>query len=206
VYDTRSVELNVPPVNTTLDADVPMETDDKKEKSQQAISVFGLNNQGVSSPSVLSHEMSKFVSDTAGRPLRKAHSESEYVVGALTEGRRFTRSMLGISINTTTADVGLVTDDNASAKKARRSDIGQERTGHSPEALDSTPGDGSCSEVSSGSSVEWKRKACSTNKGDSSSMQQVMEEYTTNRRLTRHQRSVLERSLELTLQPDPQLR
>ena len=206
VYDTGSVELNVPPMSTTHDADIPMETDDKKEKTQQAISMFGLNNQGISSPSVLPHEMFKFVSDGSGLPLRKARSESEYVVGAPTEGRRFTRSMLGISTSTTTTDVGLVTDGNASAKKARRSDIGEERTGHSLEALHSTPGDGSCSEMSSGSSIKWKRKAYSTNKGDSSSVQQVMEEYTTNRRLTRHQRSVLERSLELTLQPDPQLR
>jgi len=205
VCDTGSVELNVAPVNTTHDADIPMETDDKKVKTQQAISVFGLNNQGISIPSVLPHEMLKFVSDAAGLPIRKARSESDYVVGAVTEGRRFTRSMLGISTSTTT-DVALVTDGNASAKKARRSDIGQERTGRSVEALDSTPGDSSCSEMPSGSSVKWKRKAYSTNKGDSSSMQQVMEEYTTNRRLTRHQRSVLERSLELTLQPDPQLR
>ena len=205
VCDTGSVQLNVPSVNTTHDADIPMETDDKKEKAQQAISVFGLNNQGISSPSVLPYEMFKFGSDAVGLPLRKARSESEYVVGAVKEGRRFTRSMLGISTSTTT-DVGLVTDDNASAKKARRSDIGQERTERSLEALDSTPGDGSCSEMPSGSSVRWKRKAYSTNKGDSSSMQQVMEEYTTNRRLTRHQRSVLERSLELTLQPDPQFR
>jgi hypothetical protein len=107
--------------------------------------------------------------------------------------------MLGISASATA-------DGNASAKNARRSHIAQERPGHSLEALDSTPGDGSYSEMSSGSSVKWKRKAYSTNKGDSSSMQQVMEEYTTNRRLTRHQRSVLERSLELTMQPDPQLR
>ena len=205
VYDTGSVELNVPPVNTTHDADIPMEADDKKEKTQQAISVFGLHNQGISSPSVLPHEMFTFVSDATGLPLRKARSESEYVVGAVKQGRRFTRSMLGISTSTTT-DVGLVTDGNASAKKARRSDIGQERTGHSLEALDSTPGDGLCSEMSSGSSIKSKRKAFATNKGDSSSMQQVMEEYTTNRRLTRHQRSVMERSLELALQPDPQLR
>jgi hypothetical protein len=201
VYDNESVELNipVPPRSTTHDADIPMETDDKKEKTQQAISVFGPNNQGISSSSVLPHEIFKFVSDAAVLPLRKARSESDYVVRAVTEGRRFTRSMLGISASTTA-------DGNASAKKARRSDIGQERPGHSLEALDSTLGDGSYSEMSSGSSVKWKRKAYSTNKGDSSSMQQVMEEYTTNRRLTRHQRSVLERSLELTLQPNPQLR
>ncbi|GFG34646.1 hypothetical protein Cfor_03065 [Coptotermes formosanus] len=202
----ETMELNVPPVNTTHDTDIPIETDDKKEKTQNAISVFGLNNEGTSSLSVLPHEMFRFVSDAAGQPFRKAHSESEYALGPVTESRRFTRSMSGISTRNTTTDIGLMTDINASAKKARRSDIGQERRGHSLEMLDSAHRDRSCSEKSSGSSVKWKRKAYCTNRGDSSSMQQVMEEYTTNRRLTRHQRSVLERSLELTLQPVSRLR
>jgi hypothetical protein len=205
-YDAGSVELTLAPVNATRDGDTPRETDDEKEKTQQAVSPFGLSSRDISSPSVLPHETFRFASDAAEHRFRKARSESEYVVGDVTEGRRFTRSMSGFSIGTTSPDVGLITDSNASAKKARRSGISQESTGHSLEALDSTPADGSCSEMPSGSSVKWKRKALSTKKGDSSSMQQVIEEYTTSRRLTRHQRSVLERSLELALQPVAQLR
>jgi hypothetical protein len=205
VHDIGSAELNAPLASSTP-ADVRMNTGDKEEKTQETVSVFGLSNQGISSPSLLLHEMFRFKSDAAGKPFRKARSESEYVTGLVIESRRFTRSMSGISTRTRTTDIGLVTDNSASAKKSRRSDVGQEGTGHSLEMSDATHGDGSCSEMSSGSSVKWKRKAYSTNRGDSSIVQQAMEEYTMNRRLTRHQRTVLERSLELTMQPVPQLR
>jgi hypothetical protein len=182
VDDAGSVKLNLTPASAMHCADLATKTNGKKEKTSEAVfesvSVSGLDGQGI---------------------YRKAKSECEYVVVPNIENKRFTRSTLGISSRTTATVTGSMTDNSASTKKSQRSDIGSERMGYS--LLDT-----SCSEGSSGSSLQWKRKAYSPTRGDRLRTQQVIEEYTTNRRLTRHQRSVLERSLELTKSPLSQLR
>ncbi|XP_033608367.1 uncharacterized protein LOC111866916 [Cryptotermes secundus] len=199
VHDAGSVKLDLTPPSGMHHDDLAAETDCKKEKTSKAIcgaiSVSALDDQGISGPSVPPNELFRFKSNIPSQPYRKAQSECEYPVVPNIESRRFTRSTLGISARTTTADTGSITDNSTSTKKSRRSDIGSQRMG-----------DSSCSERSSGSSVQWKRKACSPTRGDSLRTRQVIEEYTTNRRLTRHQRLVLERSLELTKLPLAQLR
>jgi hypothetical protein len=211
IYSTRSRKGSIPldivyegpkdiidhtPVSATHDADIPIQTDDKERKIEakcRAVSGFILADQGISGLSSQTNEM--FTSNVTGQLCRKARSESGYVVGPVTRNKRFTRSTVGISTKTTTTYVGSVTDNSASTKMSLRS--GQDRMRRSLGILGSVHGDGSFSERSSGSSVQWKGKADSTSRGDSLSTQQVIEEYATNRRLTRHQRSMLERSLEL---------
>jgi len=185
-HDTESSELSV-----VHDADLPVQADNNKEKKpvlrRRAISMSGLEDQGISGPSLLKSEVFSFISTETGEPYMKTKSESRYVVEHATRKKRITRSALSAT------DIGSLSDNVAS-----RSDIEQERAGCFHGMSRSVYGDGSCSDRSSGSNIQWKEKAGSANRGDSSSTQQVMEEYATNRRLTRRQRSMLERSLELT--------
>jgi hypothetical protein len=150
-----SGKLNSTPTSAMHRIDLATETGGNKEKTSRAsCKSLSVSNQ----------------------PYRKARSECEYVVVPnIEKKKRFTRSTLGISTRTTSTDTGSVTDNSASSKKSRRSDIGSE--------------------------MQWKGKACSPTRGDSLKTQQAIEEYATNRRLTRHQRSVLERSLELIRSP-----
>ncbi|KDR14054.1 Protein ELYS [Zootermopsis nevadensis] len=192
-------DIDRTPVSVTNKADMLIQTDGEKRKlegSCRAVSGFLLEDQGISGPSLPTNEMFGFTSNVTGQLCRKARSESGYVVEPVTRSKRFTRSAIGISNKTMTTDVGSVTD-NASTRMSLRSDTGQDRMQNSPGILGSVHGDGSCSGRSSGSSVKGKEQADYTSRGDSLSTQQIIEEYATNRRLTRHQRSMLERSIEL---------
>jgi hypothetical protein len=212
IYSTRSQKCSIPlnivsegpkdisgtPLSAIHDADISVQTDDKERKIKarcRAVSGHLLEDQSISGPSSTTNEMFRFTGNITGQLCRKAQSESGCVVGPVTRSKKFTRSVVGISTKTTTTDVESVTDNSASTKMSLRSRHDRMRCSH--EILGSVHGDDSCSERSSGSVVQWKRKGDSTKREDSLISQQVLEEYATNRRLTRLQRSLLERSFEL---------
>jgi hypothetical protein len=200
VYEGPEEVTDHIPMSAAHGADLPTQTDDKEIKTEaRCRGIFGVlpeDQEGFSGPSSGTNEMFRLTSKVTGQPCRKTRSESGCVVRPVTRSKIFTRSAVGISTNTTATD-GSVTDNGASTKMFLRSDIGQDRTGHSLGTVRSVRVDGSFSEGSSQSDVQWKERADCTSRGSSLNTQRVLEEYATNRRLTRHQRSMLERSLEL---------